>query len=154
MAPSVFLIDDILYILLIQLTEFHPPNIHITHLKQPHLHLPKVLFSLCICNWYCIGVGTGGGTGGMCPPMFHKLLYKLLTTLCVVSDCAPPIKKSFLRLCIAYMCTFLDIPFLQIIPETKLIHCISFHPDLSTPPTVPPGQNKGLCPAIKLNACN
>ena len=26
----------------------------------------------------------------MCPPMFHKLLYKLLTTLCVVSDCAPP----------------------------------------------------------------
>ena len=42
-----------------------------------------------------------GGTGGMCPPKFHKLLYKLLTTLCVVSDCAPPppIKKSFLRLC-------------------------------------------------------
>ena len=40
-----------------------------------------------------------GGTGGMCPPMFHKLLYKLHTTLCVVSDCAPPIKKSFLRLC-------------------------------------------------------
>ena len=40
-----------------------------------------------------IGVGTGGGgTGGMCPPKFHKLLYKLLTTLCVVSDCAPPIK--------------------------------------------------------------
>ena len=38
-----------------------------------------------------------GGTGGMCPPMFHKLLCKLLTTLCVVSDCAPPIKKSFLR---------------------------------------------------------
>ena len=27
-----------------------------------------------------------GGTRGMCPPMFHKLLYKLLTTLCVVSD--------------------------------------------------------------------
>ena len=37
-----------------------------------------------------IGVGTGGGTGGMCPPMFHKLLYKLFTTLCVLSDCAPP----------------------------------------------------------------
>ena len=37
----------------------------------------------------------------MCPPKFHKLLYKLLTTLCVVSDCAPPIKKSFLRLCSA-----------------------------------------------------
>ena len=28
------------------------------------------------------------------PPMFHKLLYKLLTTLCVVSDCAPPQSKS------------------------------------------------------------
>ena len=46
-----------------------------------------------------IGVGTRGGEGtrGMCPPMFHKLLYKLLTTLCVVSDCAPPppIKKSY-----------------------------------------------------------
>ena len=42
-----------------------------------------------------------GGTGGMCPPKFHKLLYKLFTTLCVVSDCAPPIKKSFLRLCIS-----------------------------------------------------
>ena len=26
----------------------------------------------------------------MCPPKFHELLYKLLTTLCVVSDCAPP----------------------------------------------------------------
>ena len=33
----------------------------------------------------------------MCPPMFHKLLYKLLTTLCVVSNCAPPppIQKVF-----------------------------------------------------------
>ena len=31
--------------------------------------------------------------------MFQKLLYKLLTTLFVVSDCAPPIKKSFLHLC-------------------------------------------------------
>ena len=40
-----------------------------------------------------IGVGTGGkgGAPGACaPPKFHKLLYKLLTTLCVVSDCAPP----------------------------------------------------------------
>ena len=54
-----------------------------------------------IVKWLalCIGVGTGGGTGGMCPPKFHKLLYKLLTTLYVVSDCAPPIKKSFLRPC-------------------------------------------------------
>ena len=34
-----------------------------------------------------------GGTGGMCPPMFHKLSYKLLTTLCVVSDCAPQSKS-------------------------------------------------------------
>ena len=31
----------------------------------------------------------------MCPPMFHKLLYKLLTALCVVSDCAPPNQKVF-----------------------------------------------------------
>ena len=47
-----------------------------------------------------IGVGTGGGGGhrGHVPPVFYKLLYKLLTTLCVVSDCAPQIKKSFLRL--------------------------------------------------------
>ena len=60
----------------------------------------------------CIGIGTGGGggggggggTGGMCPPMFYKLLYKLLTTLCVVSDCALPIKKSFLHLCYVH-CT-------------------------------------------------
>ena len=45
--------------------------------------------------------------------------------------------------------------FLQIISETKLVHCIYFHPDPSpTPPAVTPGQNKGLCPAIKLNACN
>ena len=41
------------------------------------------------------GGGGGGGTGGMCPPKFHKLLYKLLTTLCVVSDCAPPNQKVF-----------------------------------------------------------
>ena len=33
----------------------------------------------------------------MYPPKFHKFLYKLLTTQCVVSDCAPLIKKSFLR---------------------------------------------------------
>ena len=33
-----------------------------------------------------IGVGTGGAPGA-CAPM---LLYKFLTTLCVVSDCAPP----------------------------------------------------------------
>ena len=42
----------------------------------------------------------GGGTGGMCPPSFHGLL---LTTLYVASNCAPPIKKSFLRLCIALL---------------------------------------------------
>ena len=29
----------------------------------------------------------------MCPPKFHKLLYKLLTTLCVVLDCAPQSKS-------------------------------------------------------------
>ena len=48
--------------------------------------------------------GGGGGHRGHVPPppMFHKLLYKLLTTLCVVSDCAPPIKKSFLHLCLLY----------------------------------------------------
>ena len=48
--------------------------------------------------WYLHRRRNRGGTGGMCPPpKFDKLLYKLLTTLCVVSDCAPPIKKSFLR---------------------------------------------------------
>ena len=46
--------------------------------------------------WHYIGVGTGGAPGAC----FIILLYKLLTTLCVVLDCAPPIKKSFLRLCI------------------------------------------------------
>ena len=48
-----------------------------------------------------IGIGTGvGGTGSMCPPpppSFHKLLYKLRTTLCAASNYAPPIKKCFLR---------------------------------------------------------
>ena len=34
--------------------------------------------------------------GGACDPQVHKLLYKLLTTLCVVSA-PPPIKKSFLH---------------------------------------------------------
>ena len=37
-----------------------------------------------------IGVETGGAPGACAPPSFHKLLYKLLTTLCVVSNCAPP----------------------------------------------------------------
>ena len=41
----------------------------------------------------------------MCPPKFHKLLYKLFTTLYVVSDCAPPIKKSFLRPCLVIAST-------------------------------------------------
>ena len=45
-----------------------------------------------------IGVGTRGAPH-VPPPKFHKLLYKLLTTLHVVSNCAPPIKKSFLRHC-------------------------------------------------------
>ena len=45
-----------------------------------------------------IGEGTGGGGAprACALPSFHKLLYKLLTTLCVVSNCAPPI--NFLRL--------------------------------------------------------
>ena len=38
--------------------------------------------------------GGGGGTGGMCPPSFHKLLYKLLTTLCAVLT-VPPQSKVF-----------------------------------------------------------
>ena len=43
-----------------------------------------------------IGIGPGGGAPGACtPPSFHKLLYKLLTTLYVVSNCAPPIKTSY-----------------------------------------------------------
>ena len=33
--------------------------------------------------------------GACAPPKFHKLIYKLLTTLCVVSDCAPPNQKVF-----------------------------------------------------------
>ena len=36
-----------------------------------------------------------GGTGGMCPPNFHRLLYKLLTTLCVISTGPPPNQKVF-----------------------------------------------------------
>ena len=43
--------------------------------------------------------GGGGGMGGMFPPSFHELLYKLLTTLYVVSNCAPLPIKSFLRHC-------------------------------------------------------
>ena len=50
------------------------------------------------------------------------------------------------------MCTIVDTPFLQISAETELIHSTSFHPELS--PTLPLGQNNGLCSAIKLNACN
>ena len=42
---------------------------------------------------FIIGVETGGAPGA-CAPKFHKLLYKLLTTQCVVSDCAPPPPKS------------------------------------------------------------
>ena len=38
--------------------------------------------------------GGGGGHWGHVPPSFHKLLYKLFTTLCVVSNCAPPQSKS------------------------------------------------------------
>ena len=34
-----------------------------------------------------------GGTGGMCSPKFHELLYKLLATLYVVSNCAPQSKS-------------------------------------------------------------
>ena len=60
--------------------------------------LPRVLLNF-LCNkngkepweWsYMISIGTKGGrgTGGVCPPSFHKLLCKLLTTLCVVST--PP----------------------------------------------------------------
>ena len=49
---------------------------------------------------YSIGIGTAGALGAYAPPSFHKLLYELLTTLCVVSNCAPAIIKSFLRHCI------------------------------------------------------
>ena len=45
-----------------------------------------------------IGIGTGGGgkaPGAYAPPSFHKLLYKLLTTLCVVINCASPNQKPF-----------------------------------------------------------
>ena len=40
--------------------------------------------------------GGGGGAPGACAlPKFHELLHKLLTTLYVVSDCAPPNQKVF-----------------------------------------------------------
>ena len=40
-------------------------------------------------------IGTGGVTRSMChpPQSFHNLLCKLLTTLCVASNCDPLIKK-------------------------------------------------------------
>ena len=41
----------------------------------------------------CIGVGTVGALGACAPPKFHKLVYKLLTTLYVVSGCAPQSKR-------------------------------------------------------------
>ena len=54
---------------------------------------------VCINTYIYIGIGIGVAPGVRAPPpMFYKLLYKLLTTLCVVSDCVPPIKKSLLRL--------------------------------------------------------
>ena len=55
---------------------------------------------VCVCVCVClvhIGVGTGGGGGalGACAPQtFHKLSYKLLTTLCVVQTVSPQ-SKSF-----------------------------------------------------------
>ena len=49
-----------------------------------------------------VGTGGGGGTGGMCPPMFHKLLYKLLTTLCsfrlVLTSLVPKVRPAFRHL--------------------------------------------------------
>ena len=54
--------------------------------REPATKLMRMLHSKQYGKDVCIGVGTGGGgggggTGGMCPPCFHKLLYKLLTTL-------------------------------------------------------------------------
>ena len=46
------------------------------------------LCSLCSPVLYVIGVGTGGA-GAVLPQVFITL-YKLLTTICVVSNCAPP----------------------------------------------------------------
>ena len=42
-----------------------------------------------------VGGGGGGGAPGLCaPPSFHKLLYKLLTTLCAAQT-MPPQSKVF-----------------------------------------------------------
>ena len=62
----------------------------------------------------------------MCPPppSFHKLLYKLLTTLDVVSNCAPPIKKSFLRHC-------MPTPFSLILSCNGCLYTTCLHHSLS-----------------------
>ena len=62
-------------------------NIQMTELMLTQ----KFNYAMCMCHRR----RNRGGTGGMCPPIFHKLLYKLLTTLYVVSDCAPPNQKVF-----------------------------------------------------------
>ena len=68
-----------------------------------------------------------GGTGGMCPPKFHKLLYKLLTTLYVVSNCAPKAKS------LSYT-TVKFLPILACLPqvEPSLIVCSLLHHSLSS----------------------
>ena len=95
-------------------------------------------------NW---GGGGGGGGGGhrghVPPPKFHNLLYKLLTTLCVVSDCDPPIKKSFLRLCNRQSIHISLFPFLvwkfRNYPFITLVSCLQI-------------QSLSLCEALTTTA--
>ena len=95
-------------------------------------------------NLLCIGVGTGG-TGGMCPPKFHKLLYKLLTTLCVVSDCAPPIKKSFLHLCYGVNFCKVKLPQDMTLGTHQQQCCVSRQECMMTSSFLLQSKNGSLC---------
>ena len=59
---------------------------------------------------YGIGIGTDGAPGACAPPppSFHELLYKLLTTLYVVSNYAPPIKVFLMPLSNLNLFTFFE----------------------------------------------
>ena len=95
-------------------SQYHAVNSN-TYISYFIFHFPTKQHTAYLCHYTVhIGVGT---VGECAPPSFHKLLYKLLTTLCVVSNCAPPppplppIKKSFLchwymlkSICIHVLC--------------------------------------------------
>ena len=97
-----------------------------------------------------------GAPGACAPPSkFHKLLYKLLTTLYVVSDCAPlPIKKSFLHPCLFYkmsiskrtvQITTLYLPFLRWITPADAVHqCLLLQSSVCTLTSCQDSVYKGL----------